>query len=215
MSGYTYATTPIAKGTDIRAIPLTGREEALGIAGNTVFFSQAPEEDLKEADGSMYLLRCALPVDGSSLPANFIVAHIIFTGRRRVRSTCTLASTYTSSSPAPFLREVLRMRTDTTYYVRAFAGVVDVTIDGVTRSIVPSDGEVTVPRYAVHAYRVPTGVHGEFGERANNHPICKMRFLRRVLTKGGQEAELRPIQAMRMFYEDGACVVSKCEPLEE
>jgi hypothetical protein len=57
MSGYTYATTAVAQAKDIRALPLTGREEAVGIAGNTVFFSQAPQEDINETDGPTYLLR--------------------------------------------------------------------------------------------------------------------------------------------------------------
>jgi hypothetical protein len=30
-------------------------------------------------------------------------------------------------------------------------------------------------------------------------------MLRRLLGKGGQDAELGPIQAMRLFYEDGRC----------
>jgi hypothetical protein len=57
MSGYTYESTAVASDVDIQALPRTGREEAFGIVGNTVFFSRAPEKDIDEASEEVYLMR--------------------------------------------------------------------------------------------------------------------------------------------------------------
>ncbi|PRP79942.1 hypothetical protein PROFUN_05918 [Planoprotostelium fungivorum] len=55
-------TTPAALISDARALPKSGREEGVGIQGNTVFFSRTPEDELREADGLVYLVKCISPV---------------------------------------------------------------------------------------------------------------------------------------------------------
>jgi hypothetical protein len=92
---------------------------------------------------------------------------------------------------------------ETDEYFRVFVGSVDVTLDGVTRTVTPADGEVHIPRRAVHSIHIRKDVYGEFGERADPNPVRKMRFLKFLLTNGGQATPLGPIQAMRVFYEDG------------
>jgi hypothetical protein len=60
MSGYTYTQTPLIDESAIRAMPRTGREEALGFGGNTSYFSKAPQEDVDEAQREgkpFYLVR--------------------------------------------------------------------------------------------------------------------------------------------------------------
>jgi hypothetical protein len=78
----------------------------------------------------------------------------------------------------------------------------------VTHTVTADDGELYIPRGAVHAIRVRKDVHGEFGERADPDPVRKMRFLRRLVTRGGQAHELGRIQMMRVFYEDGEFPIS-------
>jgi hypothetical protein len=70
-----------------------------------------------------------------------------------------------------------------------------------------NDGELYIPRGAVHSISVRKDVHGEFGERADPNPVRKMRFLRRLVTRGGQAHELGRIQMMRVFYEDGEFLI--------
>jgi hypothetical protein len=94
--------------------------------------------------------------------------------------------------------------TESVEYFRVFAGEVDFTVNDVTRSITPEDGEFLIPRRAVHSIRARPDVHSEFAERADPDPVQKMLFLRRLLTKGGQQSELSALQAMRIFYDDGA-----------
>jgi hypothetical protein len=94
----------------------------------------------------------------------------------------------------------------TSEYVRVFTGEVEVHINGVKRIVTPADGEVYIPKNAIHGLLCRKDVHTEAGERADPDPIRKMRFLHRLLGKGGQEAELSLLQAMRIFYEDGECL---------
>jgi hypothetical protein len=97
----------------------------------------------------------------------------------------------------------LTVRVDTDEYFRVFVGSIDVTLDGVKRTLTPADGEVHIPRRSVHSIHIHKDVYGEFGERADPNPIRKMRFLKHILTNGGQATPLTPVQAMRVFYEDG------------
>jgi hypothetical protein len=60
MSKYTHAHTPVAQDSELLAMPKTGREEGIGFAGNSCFFSKAPEEDLAEggaAGEQLYLVK--------------------------------------------------------------------------------------------------------------------------------------------------------------
>lgn len=55
-------TTQAASIAEARALPKSGREEGVGIEGNTVFFSRRPEDELREADGLVYLVKGISPV---------------------------------------------------------------------------------------------------------------------------------------------------------
>ncbi|PRP87469.1 hypothetical protein PROFUN_00680 [Planoprotostelium fungivorum] len=55
-------TTQAASINEARALPKSGREEGVGIEGNTVFFSRTPEDELREADGLVYLVKGISPV---------------------------------------------------------------------------------------------------------------------------------------------------------
>jgi hypothetical protein len=88
-------------------------------------------------------------------------------------------------------------------WLRTFTGSVEVTINGVVHTVTPEVGEVHIPMGAVHSILIKKDVHTEMGERVDEDPIQKMQSLRRLMGKGGQEEELRPLQAMRLFYEDG------------
>jgi hypothetical protein len=209
MSGYSYSQTPLVEG---RAMPMTGREEGIGFGGNACYFSKAPQEDL--ADGSaasepLYLVKCVR----DSCPAVVGTALIIMTCLLRLVSPigaefAVPAHWHPSTSlvSSQCLHDLMAdTLPETDEWWRVFTGSVDVTINGVTRTVTPADGEVHVPKGVVHALLVKKDVHTEFGERADPDPISKMRFLKLILGKGGQEAQLSPIQAMRLFYEDGEC----------
>lgn len=64
-------------------------------------------------------------------------------------------------------------------------------------------GEFCLPAYSIHSVVVPRGVHTEFAERADPDPARKLRFLRLLLGRNGQEKPLSMLQSMRLFYEDG------------
>jgi hypothetical protein len=58
MSGYTFESTAVTSAADCKALPRTGREDPVGVAGNTVFFSKGPEQDIEETEGPAFLVRC-------------------------------------------------------------------------------------------------------------------------------------------------------------
>jgi hypothetical protein len=98
---------------------------------------------------------------------------------------------------------MLKTPSESESWLRAFTGSVQVTIDGVVHTVTPEVGEVHIPMGAIHSIFIKKDIHTEMGERVDEDPIQKMRSLRRIMGKGGQEEELRPLQAMRLFYEDG------------
>jgi hypothetical protein len=77
------------------------------------------------------------------------------------------------------------------------------TLSGVEHTLTPDSPEFRVPAGEVHSIRVPKDIHAEFAERAVPDPLRKARFLHTLMGKHGQPAPLSPLQAMRLFYEDG------------
>jgi hypothetical protein len=213
MSGYSYSQTPLVEG---RALPMTGREEGVGFGGNTCYFSRAPREDIAEAGSGasehLYLvkyvasLRRSLSIRRCDVNMTLMIVSYI----RQVSPLGAEFAVPAHWHPSMSLSLLARNTHIKPFYLsetdewwRVFTGSVDVTIGGVTRTVTPADGEVYVPKGVVHGLLVKKDVHAEFGERVDPDPIRKMLFLKLLLGKGGQEAPLSLVQAMRLFYEDG------------
>jgi hypothetical protein len=61
LGGYSYGNTAVADSSTVKALPRTGNEFSIGFAGNTAYFSRAPEEDIEGQD-PMYLVRFVLVI---------------------------------------------------------------------------------------------------------------------------------------------------------
>jgi hypothetical protein len=89
MSVYAHIETKLATREEIRALPVTGREEVFGVVGNTVFFSRAQEENSNEARPDAYLTMCVLCC--VRLPAFSWSMQVRLSRRRRAHCTSSLA----------------------------------------------------------------------------------------------------------------------------
>ena len=79
---------------------------------------------------------------------------------------------------------------ETSEYFRVFTGLIEVTLDGKKHTVTPESGEFHIPNGVVHSIYICKDIHAEFAERVPRDGLKKMRWLKRMLSRDGQEAEV-------------------------